>query len=580
MQNFALHGIILIGVVRQRKCLNTISWESMQVLKTIRDTNRFAEILGVLIKHGFGALLQEAKISMRELFGSSHPEPKKSPGTASFAERLRHACENLGPTFIKMAQVLSTRPDLVPDDIRTEFEKLQDKVPSTPVSDMDAFLNEELSTHRDELFASFASEPFAAASIGQVYEATLTSGIPVVVKVQRPGVEKQVQSDLEIIRFVARQLEKHVSAAEEINLTGIVEEFAKAISHELDYRREARNIAKFAENFKGNPEIHIPHVFPSHSSRRILTIEKITGTKITELNGTPAQRREIALLGARAVFKQIFTDGLFHADPHPGNIFILDGNRLAFIDFGMIGRIDLHGRERLADLLIAIVGHDTDSLYRAFIKLVGEQEPRDPRGLREDLEDILDQFYGLPLKEVNLGLLLADLIKSARRHKIRIPPHFALMVKTLVTLDQVTTVLDPNFDLIEEARPFVRRLMLGRFDPRRSIAGIMRTLLDVAELLRSFPNQFRSILSKIQRDELSIQFKHTGLEDFFGELARVSSRVSFAVIIGALIVGSSLILTWAKEPSGFVLFSAVFGFIVAGILGIALAIGIIRSGKL
>jgi ubiquinone biosynthesis protein len=504
----------------------------MQVLKTIRDTNRFAEILGVLIKHGFGALLQEASISMRELFGSSPPEPAEAPDKASLAERLRHVCEDLGPTFVKMAQVLSTRPDLVPDDIRTEFEKLQDKVPSTPVSDMDAFISEELSSKRDELFASFASEPFAAASIGQVYEATLTSGIQVVVKVQRPGVEKQVQSDLEIIRFVARQLEKHVSVAEDINLTGIVEEFAKAISNEFDYRREARNIAKFAENFKGNPEIHVPHVFPSHSSRRILTIEKITGTKITELNGTPAQRREVALLGARAVFKQIFTDGLFHA------------------------------------------------LYRAFIKLVDEQEPRDPSGLREDLENILDQFYGLPLKEVNLGFLLADLIKTARKHKVRIPVHFALMVKTLVTLDQVTTGLDPDFDLIEEARPFVRRLMLGRFDPRRSIAGIMRTMLDVAELLRSFPNQFRSILSKIQRDELSIQFKHTGLEDFFGELSRVSSRVSFAVIIGALIVGSSLILSWAKEPSGFILFAAIFGFIVAGILGIALAIGIIRSGKL
>ncbi|MHC4662107.1 MAG: ABC1 kinase family protein [Planctomycetota bacterium] len=550
------------------------------MLKTIRDTNRLAEILRVLARHGFGAVLQEAKLSVRDLIGSAPPEPDESTKKLSLAERLRLVCEDLGPTFIKLAQILSTRPDLVPEDVRAEFEKLQDNVPPTPITEMDSLIEKELGSKREELFDHFADEPFAGASIGQVYEATLKSGIPVVVKVQRPGVERRVESDLEILRFVARQIEAHVDAAKELNLIGIADEFAKAITRELDYRREARSILRFGENFRENPDIYIPHAFVSHSSQRILTVEKLTGKKITELNGPVMLRRELAKRGARAILQQIFTDGVFHADPHPGNIFVLDGNRLAFIDFGMTGRLDMRGRERLADLLIAFNAQDTDALYRAFVRLVGDKEPSDPSAFHEELDELMDRCYGVSLKEVNFGMLLADLIRAARRYGVKIPAQFALMTKTLMTLERVTADLDPDFNLIEETKPFVRRLILTRFDPRRSVAGMTRAVLDLAELLRTFPNQARSILAKLQRDELAIQFKHTGLEEFFGELSRVSSRVSFALIICGLIVGSSVILSLKDDPGGFVLFSAVFGFIVAGILGIALAIGIIRSGKL
>jgi len=558
------------------------------VSRTYRHINRYRQILTVLIKYGFGNLVDLLRINQYleiglQLISREHREQVE---TLSPAERVRMAIEELGPTFIKLGQVLSTRPDLVPPSLAAELTRLQQEVPPFAFEKVRAIVEEELGRPLDSIFERFDQQSIAAASIGQVHRARLRGGDEVVVKVQRPDIQAVIEVDLEILLHLAMLVEKHVEDWRIYRPSRIVEEFSRVLERELDFTTEATHLERFAREFLDDDTIYVPKVYRPFTTRRVLTLEYIDVIPVTDpaaLRAAGLDPRVLAARGAELTLKQIFAHGFFHADPHPGNVFALPGNVVCMLDFGMMGRLDRRSREVFADLLYAVAGRDSAAATTALLRLTTHDDDVDPdvRRLEADVAEFIDLNITPALGDLSFGKLLVDLLDLVRRHRLTIPPDLVMMMKAGATAERLVARLDPELDIFAAARPYVRKLKIDRLRPRRLWRDVVEVGGELMHLAREIPGGVRDLLRLARRGNLTIGFEHRGLAGLLDTLDRVANRVSFAIVLAALIVGSSLIVHSRIPPAWHgIPVIGLIGFLTAGAIGFVLLISMIRHGRL
>jgi ubiquinone biosynthesis protein len=554
--------------------------------RTYRNLNRYRQILAILFKYGFGDLIELLKIEQYIEVGLQLISRKRRDvfERLSRAERVRMAIEELGPTYIKLGQILSTRPDLIPDDFRRELSKLQDRVPAFAFSEVTNIVETEIGCSLQERFGFFDEQPFASASIGQVHRAGLPDGEIVAVKVQRPGIKKIIEVDLEIMLHLATLMERNIKEIALYRPVKIVEEFARTLEREIDYKIEATSMERFARKFLDDPTVYIPKVFRDTTTERVLTMELVDGIKISEiekLEEAGLDRKKITASGADFYLKQIFNYGFFHADPHPGNIFILPDNVICLLDFGMTGSVDRQTREEFVDLIDSIVHRHESRATQVLLKLTYWDDEPDIRMLEKDVADFMGQHLYKPLKDIEIGKLLNQLLELSSRHRLMIPPDLFLMMKALTIIEGVALMLDPDFDMISQTTPFIKRVKLAKFYPDRIVGDIIKLGSEMLQFVEQFPKDMLEITRLIRQQKLSFKTEHKGLETMLATHDQISNRISFSVIIAALIIGSALIVISETPPLfygisliGIILFSA------AAIMAIWLLIAILRKGRL
>ena len=500
------------------------------------------------------------------------------------AQRIRMALEELGPSFIKLGQVLSTRPDLVPVEFVKELSKLQDKVPASPYTDIQKIITAELGAPPGEIFAHFEKTPFASASIGQVHLAELSEGDPVAVKVQRPGIQKTIEVDLEIMLHLATLMERHVEEMSLHQPVRIVEEFAKTLEREIDYSFEATAMERTAGQFLDDRTIYIPKVYREHTTSRVITMEYVEGIKVShidQLDAAGLDRRLITQRGADLLLKQIFQYGFFHADPHPGNIFVLPDNVICLIDFGMTGTVSLQVREDFVELIDAVVHKQESRATFVLLKLTNREGEPDMRTLEKDVAEFIGQHLFKPLKDIELGKLLQQLLDTAAIHRLVIPPDIFVMMKALATVEGVALALDPEFDMIARATPFIERVKLERFHPKRIAGDAVELAGELLGLMRQLPRDLLEIARMIKQQRLSLNLKLKGMDTMLSAHDQISNRIAFSIIIAGLIIGSSIIVISQIPPLIYgISLIGIIVFLTAAIMGIWLLIAILRSGRL
>lgn len=556
--------------------------------RTYRNVNRYRQILTVLFKYGFGELVEQLRIAQYieigyRLIARRHRAQVEALSTA---QRVRMALEELGPTFIKLGQVLSTRPDVVPPDFITEFTRLQQHVPPFPVAQVRQIIEDELGRSVDEVYERFDTQPLAAASIGQVHRAALRGGEEVVVKVQRPGIESVIEADLEILLHLALLGEKHIEEWRLHRPSRIVEEFGRVIERELDFRTEATHLERFASQFIDDPTVYVPKVIRAASARRVLTLEYVDVMPVTDvatLRAAGLDPKVIAHRGLELTLKQLFVHGFFHADPHPGNVFVLPDNVICLLDFGMMGRLDRYGRESFADLIHAVARRDAGAAATALLRLTAhdEEDEPDPRAIESDVAEFIDLKVPVRLAELDFGDLIHELLALTRRHRLSIPPDLVTMLKAAATAEGLVTRLDPELNVVAAAEPYVRRLKKDRLRPGRLWREVRDSGGEFVQLVREIPGGVRDLLRLSKRGRLRIGFEHRGLENLLTTYDRVANRIAFAIVVAALIVGSSLIVQARIPPLwGDIPLIGLVGYLAAGALGLLLLISILRHGRL
>ncbi len=554
--------------------------------RTYRHLARYRQILAVFFKYGFGDLIELLRIEQYIEIGLQliSKNRRSRLEKLSRAERVRMACEELGPTYIKLGQILSTRPDLVPVDFIKELSKLQDNVPSSPFSEVRKIIESELGAPPEDIFDFFEKTPLASASIGQVYRATLKDGEEVAVKVQRPGIKKIIEVDLEIMLHLATLMERHIEEMSLHQPVKIVEEFARTLEREIDYTIEATSMERIARNFLNDLTIYVPKVFRDTTTESILTTELVEGIKVSEidrLEKAGLDRKLITVRGADVVLKQIIKHGFFHADPHPGNIFVLPDNVICLLDFGMTGSVDRRTREDFVDLAESVVSRNESRATQVLLKLTCWDEDPDIRLLEKDVADFMGRHLYKPLKDIKIGKLLNDLLELTFQHRLRIPPDIFLMLKAFSAIEGVGFMLDPDFDMIKQAAPFIKEIKLARLSPRRITDDIFRLAIELFQFVQNFPKDILSITRLIKQQKLSLNLEYKGLDKMLSTYDQISNRISFSIIIAALIIGSALIVM-SKVPPLFYDISllGIVGFLAAAIMGIWLLVAILRKGRL
>ncbi|MGD9054795.1 MAG: AarF/UbiB family protein [Desulfobacterales bacterium] len=554
--------------------------------RTYRHLNRYRQILAILFKYGFGDLLERLSIDQYIGAGLQAISRKRSERVEKLTrpQRLRMAFEELGPTYIKLGQILSTRPDLVPVDILEELARLQDEVPPFPFEDVKAVIESEFGVPAEELFDQLDNQPLASASIGQVHKARTKDGEPIAVKFQRPDIQKIIEVDLEIMLHLATLAERHIKEFEIHRPVKIVEEFARTLEKEIDYRNEATNMERIARRFLNLPHIYIPAVFREFTTSRVLTTELIEGIKISKLESIVEAGLDQKVIADRIVglvLKQAFEHGFFHADPHPGNIFVLTDNVICLVDYGMMGLVDRTTREAFVDLLDSVVHQQEVKTTQVLLNLTDWDEEPDIRALEREVADFMGRHFYKPLKDMEIGKLLQDLLHLTMRFRLRLPPDIFLMIKALSSVEGVGRALDPNFDLIAHARPFIQQVKLERFGPKRISADVYDMMSRLLQFLQQFPKDLMDLTGMIRQQRLSLRLEHKGLESMLATQDQTSNRMSFAIIIAALIIGSALIVISEIPPLVYgISLIGIIGYLVAAVMGIWLLVAILRKGRL
>jgi ubiquinone biosynthesis protein len=554
----------------------------MMNLRKHSSLARSRQIANILARHGLGYLVG---ILGLERFVPFHKGLFKHPRRAqpyTRPEHVRMALEELGATFIKLGQILSTRPDLLPPEYQAEFAKLQDAAPLIPIESVREAIVSELGQPIEAVFATFDPVPLAAASIGQAHAATLLDGTEVVVKVRRPGVVEQVDEDLEILQNIATTASRRWEFASQYDLVSLVEEFAETLRAELDYLREGRNAERFAANFAGDATVHIPRIFWETTTSRVLTLERIRGIKINDLaalDTSGIDRTVVAEQAARIILKMVFEDRFFHADPHPGNFFIEPGGRIGLIDFGMVGMVDERTQEHLVRVILAVTSQDADRLADAFLDLGITNQQVDRSLLGHDLEQLVSRFYGQPLGEIALGPLLEEMLTIVRRHHLRLPPNLALLIKTIVMNEGLGTHLDPTFRLSTVLVPYAQRLMLQQYSPLYWAKQLGRASRDVVWLGTELPQQLRRILGELERGNLTMNMRPMDVESVLRRFERIGNRIIIGAVLAAFIIGLAVLMSSYHPPGWSQWEFFIIGFVFAGALGVYLAWSILRSKR-
>ncbi|MEX2103027.1 MAG: AarF/ABC1/UbiB kinase family protein [Gaiellaceae bacterium] len=556
----------------------------MSARPAIRQLGRLSEIAQVAAKHGFGYLFETHRPSI--LASRRQDEIDPSSDGSSRGQRLRAMLDELGPTFVKFGQLLSTRPDIVPPDIVFELKALQDDVTPFPYEDVEQVIREDLGLTVEQLFLEFDREPIAAASIGQVHGAVLPNGKRVVVKVQRPDAPRQIEADIELLYQAARLVRERVRALQFIDTVALVDEFARAIRQELDYRNEARNAEKFHHNFAGHPHVRIPKVHWSYSRARVLTLDRLDGVHLRDLDTsryTIEERRRLAYLVAEAWMTMIFRHGFFHADPHPSNIMVLDQtDQIGLVDFGIAGKLSDADMSKLTGLFIDAVNERIEALPKRLAAL-GVNYPKDrEEELVAELRDVYYRYYGASLAEIDPLQLIREAFSIIYRMRLQLPTRFILLDRAIATLGSVGMELYPDFNVFEVAKPYARELVIERFTPERVARRTMQEGRNYARMFKELPYQLHDTLEQVRDGRIEVGFRHEGLEEMFHRIDLVFNRLVVAIVAGTGVIGSALIGVFAEDgPEIFgIHFLSVIGFSLAALLGIWLVWGVIRSGRL
>jgi len=564
----------------------------IQLTRSVRSLNRLRHIAQVLTKHGFGYVVAQINLTRFVpvwMLGKRASRSEADAVAASIGRRLSQVCSELGPTFIKLGQLASTRPDIVPPDVLEGLRVLQDEVPPFDTPMAMTIIAGELGRPVEACFESIEDAPAASASIGQVYRAKLRTGDEVMVKVRRPGIDETIKVDMQILRWLAESLESLMPELRVYRPVMLVDELDQALNRELDYVNEASTTTRFAEAFKDDPGLRIPKVFWDFTGPRVLTLERLPGVNLSEVmagrSGPPNRidRRLVARRLADCYLKQIFEVGAFHADPHPGNVLVAPPAYVGLIDFGQVGTL---GGELMSDLVVmvyAVVNGELDVVIDTLADLGALGRDTDRRHLRRALRVLVDKYYGLPLKRLDLGTLLSEFADLMRRNDVVIPRDFSLLIKALGMVGGVTARLDPDLNLLELLGPRLKRAVSERFSPREVARATTLIGWDVLNMLRRAPGQLRQALRRLSTGGWELQVRHENIDRLIKELDRSSNRIAFSVVIAAIIVGSSVVFSTSTSMTLFglpVQYFGVVGYLLAGLLGLGLSWAIFRSGRL
>jgi ubiquinone biosynthesis protein len=514
------------------------------LVRQARYLGRYREIAQVLVGHGFGYIVEQlGLLSLLSLPRRVVLRVPPAPPLSS-AERLREALVALGPTFVKLGQAFSTRPDLLPAEFVHELGKLQDTVPSFPSHIAIATIEESFGRPISELFVSFDPTPLAAASLGQVHAATLPGGERVVVKVQRPDIAGRINTDLAILADLAGLAEERIALAAQYHLSDLVHEFTMTLRAELDYRREGRNADRFRQLFTDMSEVYIPRIYWEYTEERVLTSERLFGVKINDLPGLAAAGIDPVLLAhgsMEVILQEIFAFGFFHSDPHPGNFFALDGNRLGMVDFGQVGSLDRPTTQGLLLLLAALVDHDTRAVLRALEQLEVLQRRAITPGLRRDMEHFTESIVDRPLSDLSAGETVNELLALLRRHQIWVPSPLAMLLKALVMMEGLGMQLDPNLDVFSIARPYARRAIAEQFSPTALGKLALSRSRALGETALELPRQLSELLQRLDDGDLKIQTRELELRRLAHALIGAANRVAVALVLAAMILGVGMV---------------------------------------
>jgi ubiquinone biosynthesis protein len=547
----------------------------MGFVQDIKDIKRFEQIIRVLFKHELGYFIERLRLK-EYLTLNERLQKGEFYKRNTQPERIRLILEELGGAFVKLGQLLSLRPDLIPKEYCEEFSKLQDNVKPFPHERAKEIIEEELKKPIKEIFSEFNNIPIAAASIGQVYDAKLKTGERVVVKIQRPNIDKIFTADIDILYHLARIFEERYGK-DIVNPVEIVDEFKSYTEDELDYVKEGKNVDKFYVNFMYEKKVRIPKVFWGHTTKKVLTLEFIEGKKLDQIKDKGYNKRKIVHNIVNAIFKQIFIDGVFHADPHPGNILVLEKNNIAFLDFGIVGSLDEELKEKISDLFITAVQGNAEEMAIALVNLKISDEDIDIEALKEDLRGALGEYFGVSLKQINLTDVFHKLIVLAKKDKIKLPVEFVLLGKCVITLESIATTFDPDFNIIEEGKPFVRKIIKIKTSPKEIFARIKRSTLDLKDFVMHFPNKTNLFLKKVKEADAILKLIDRDIVSLTIEMNRSSNRITISFILTGLIIAGALMMSYNEITIMGISVLSFVAFTITIILGVMLIISVLRE---
>jgi ubiquinone biosynthesis protein len=556
----------------------------LNINRNVRSIRRYRQIITVMGGYGLGQLLEYLNLGQVVALSRRMLRRPSKAAHLSAPERLRLALEELGPTFIKLGQLLSTRADIIPPAFVQELARLQDEIPCIDFEEIKVQIEHELGVPLENRFLRVEPVAIAGASIAQVHRATLITGEDVVVKVRRPGVMEAVETDIDILMGVALLLERHMARSDIYDPVGVVREFSYTIRREMDLSREGHAIERIRDNFKGYPNLYFPQVYWEATAKGVLTTEYVDGIKVSDIcaiEKAGLDRREIARRGATAFLKMVLEHGFFHGDPHPGNVMILPDNVICLLDYGMVGRLDPAVKRYLTDVLGAVIERDVEGLAYIVVEAGDAGENVNMHALKKGLAEFIDSYFEIPLKEIVVGRMLLEFIDLVSTHRIKVHPDLTMLVKVLVVVEGMGRKLDPEFDMVGHLRPFLEREFRQQHSPARLLREMEQGLEGYLTLARNLPRELKEILNKINRNKFRIDLEHRGLDRFSRELDRSANRVCLSLIIAALLIGSSIAMQTNRGPMlwGFPAF-AFFGYSCAGVVGIWWMIAILRSGRL
>lgn len=550
----------------------------MMELKTLMRLGRFKEIVLTLLKYGFDDLIDRLDLPGTGLLKRI---TRANDGLTTF-QRIRHAAEELGPTFVKFGQIMSLRPDLLPPGLIEELSRLQDDVAPVELAQIQAVVEESTGRPLYETFSIFDVEPLAAASISQVHRGVLKKeGHIVSIKVQRPGIRAKMESDLDILAMAADLLHERIEELESFDLPRLVKNVRKTLLRELDFKREARNMTIARSRAGETPLVDIPEPYEAYCTERVLVMTFIQGTPLKQLPiDTLADPESLARAGLSAAIKQILEDGFFHADPHPGNVLVTPQERLCLIDWGMTGRLAERDRHELIQLLKAVLEKDGEAMVHALLRVGHALEMVDREALERELLDILDAHHAVPIQKMNIGALLMAVTDLLRTHRLRLPPDLVIMIKALVAAEGTARRIYPDLDIVSEARDQITALAKRRFKPKALLRRLRFTLFEFFSLQQSLPRRMETLLGQAEQGRLTFGFRHENLDGLMHTLDSIINRLTFGIIIAAMIIGSSMIITTGIGPFlfGFPALGVV-GYLISGVLGLWLVFTILRQRK-
>ena len=541
----------------------------MKVKASTRNENikRLNEIYKVLKKNDFGYLIEENTFFKKFPFLRNRSEEEEFPDE-SVPLRIRKVLEELGPAYIKLGQMLSTRPDLVGIEIAEELQKLRDNTPTTPFNEMKEVIESELGTPLDEIYIDIDETPIGSASIGQVYKAKLKdTGNEVAIKVQKPNSYEIIKSDVQIMNFLATRIDRFLSQTRTYNLPAMVSEFERSIFKELNYMEEVMNMQNLSKNFRGVRYIKIPKAYTDYCSGKVITMELIKGIEVSELiNGEypDINKKKIANYGVKSYFKQIMIDGFFHADPHPGNLIVTENNKLCYIDAGMMGILNEDFKENLAELILLLISGNTNNIIKQLIYMDIISPSQNTDELKADVDDLLNLYYGAELK--NMDGLMEDLLNAMVKNNVVLPREFVMIGRGIALIEDTGKKLDPKFNAATELKKLSRKIVANKFKPERIARGGLNYFLQLEHLANDLPDTINSTISKIEDGNIEVKLKHEGISE-------LANQLSVSLILAALIVGSSLALLEDAGPTLFdIPILGLIGFVFSAVLGAYLVI--------